>query len=57
MILVLRYASAFALYDIAKMDDFFQLTWKLDKIMFLSQRFASCNIYYSKAYASTEYLK
>ena len=29
MILVLRYPSAFALYDIANMDDFFSsVTWK-----------------------------
>ena len=33
------------------------LTWKLYKILFDSQRFASCNIYYLKTYASTECLK
>ena len=52
-----RYASAFALYDIAKMDDFFRLTWKLNKILFHSQLFASWNMYYLKPYASTECLK
>ena len=33
------------------------MTWKLYKILFDSQRFASCNIYYLKTYASTECLK
>ena len=36
---------------------YFWLTWKLYKILFDSQRFASCNIYYLKTYASTECLK
>ena len=36
---------------------YFRLTWKLYKILFDSQRFASCNIYYLKTYASTECLK
>ena len=59
IIAVLCYASAFDLYFILKMDDFFfKLTWKLYKILLIhvSQRIAYDNIYYSKVYASTECL-
>ena len=50
------FANPFAQYDIKKMEDLFQLTSKLLTILFVSQRFASCNIYNSKAHASTECL-
>ena len=33
------------------------MSWKLDKILFVSQRFASCNVYYLKTFASSECLK
>ena len=36
---------------------YFRLTWKLYKILFDSQQFASCNIYYLKTYAFMECLK
>ena len=50
-----HYASVFAVYDIVNMDDIFGCHG--NKILFDSQRFASCNIYYLKTYASTECLK
>ena len=55
-----RYASVFALYDIVNMDDIFGRHGNFIKSCSIrndSQRFASCNIYYLKTYASTECLK
>ena len=51
-----RYASVCALYDLVNMDDIFGWNGNY-KILFDSQRFASCNIYYLNRYATTECLK